>query len=89
MPQLQLDYVRKFRQVKYHEALLAILGRQYEAARLDEAHPSPLQVLDRATLPDVKSAPHRSILLLVGLILGVILGVVGVLYRSLSQTHLA
>ena len=89
VPQLQLDYVRKFREVKYHEALLAILGRQYEAARLDEAHPSPLQVLDRATLPDVKSAPHRSILLLVGLILGVILGVVRVLYRSLSQPHLA
>src|SRR6202012_2351260 len=49
VPELQLEYVRKEREVKYHEALFEALSRQYEAARLDAAHDAPvLQVLDSA-----------------------------------------
>ncbi len=85
VPELQLEYIRKFRDVKYHEALFDIIAKQYEAARLDEAHDSPLQVLDRAVVPDTKSGPHRSIILALGLVLGVILGVLRVLYRTIQN----
>ena len=55
-----MEYVRKEREVKYHEALFDMLSRQYEAARLDEARDAPvLQVLDPASYPDTKSSPKR------------------------------
>jgi tyrosine-protein kinase Etk/Wzc len=71
VPELQLDYVRKQREVKYHEALFDMLSRQYEAARLDAAHDAPvIQVLDPASYPDTKSSPKRSYYMFGGLLFG-------------------
>lgn len=71
VPELQLEYVRKEREVKYHEALFDMLSRQYEAARLDEARDAPvLQVLDPPSYPDTKSSPKRSLYMLGGLVVG-------------------
>jgi len=76
VPQVQLEYVRKQREVKYHEALFEMLSRQYEAARLDEAREAPLvQVLDEASYPDMKSSPKRLYFAIAGLLLGLIGGV--------------
>lgn len=86
VPQLQLEYVRKEREVKYHEALFDILSRQYEAARLDEARDAPvLQVLDSASYPDTKSAPKRMYYMLGGLVFGFISSCVWVLLRDPIQ----
>lgn len=84
LPEVQLDYIRKAREVKYHEALFEILARQYEAARLDESHESPMiQVLDNASLPDTKSGPHRVLLTAVAFVIGLI---AGALYVWLKAT---
>jgi uncharacterized protein involved in exopolysaccharide biosynthesis len=86
VPELQLDYVRKEREVKYHEALFQILARQYESARLDEAHNAPLlQVLDNPSYPEQKSSPHRMLIMLGGLILGALIGCLWVLVRDYVQ----
>ena len=83
VPGVALDYVRKEREVKYHEALFEMLARQYESARLDEAHEAPLlQVLDPASYPDTKSGPPRTLIALGGLLLGLIAGAVSVLIRA-------
>jgi tyrosine-protein kinase Etk/Wzc len=83
VPELQLEYVRKEREVKYHEALFDMLSRQYEAARLDEARDSPLlQVLDAATYPDTKSWPKRLYFLLGGLVLGFVGSSIWVIARG-------
>jgi len=75
LPALALDYVRKSREVKYHEFLFEMLSRQYEAARFDEAREAPLlQVLDIASYPDAKSFPPRMLIMLGGLILGCLAG---------------
>lgn len=93
VPELQLEYVRKEREVKYHEALFEMLSRQYEAARLDEAHDAPvLQVLDPASYPDTKSSPKRMYYMLGGLLLGFLAGCVWVLVREplhAIRAHLA
>ncbi len=63
VPAEALEYVRKLREVKYHETLFDLLSRQYEAARIDEAKSAPIiQVVDRAVPPDKKSGPHGSII---------------------------
>ena len=60
MPAVGLEYARKYREVKYHEALYELLAKQYEAARIDEAKAAPvIQVVDRAVPPDSKSSPRR------------------------------
>jgi tyrosine-protein kinase Etk/Wzc len=70
VPGLELEVVRRTRDVKYHETLFDIIARQYEAARLDEAHEAPLQILDRAIVPDTKSGPPRMYIVAGGLLLG-------------------
>jgi len=91
VPEVQLEYVRKEREVKYHEALFEMLSRQYEAARLDESRDAPvLQVLDPATYPDTKSAPKRSYFMIGGLLLGFMAGCAWVLARDpLRPLHAA
>jgi len=82
-PELLLEYVRKEREVKYHEALFDMLSKQYEAARLDEAHDAPvLQVLDPASYPDTKSSPKRLYIMLGGCAFGFFAGCAWVLARD-------
>ena len=38
LPQADLEYIRRARDLKYHEALYDFLGKQMEAARIDEAN---------------------------------------------------
>ncbi len=83
VPELELEYVRKEREVKYHEALFDMLARQYEAARLDESREAPvLQVLDAASYPDTKSSPKRLYYMLGGLVFGFFAGCIWVLTRE-------
>ncbi len=75
VPEFALEYVRKQREVKYHETLFQLLARQYEQARLDESRETPLlQVVDKAIVPDKKSGPHRTLLVLASLFVGLTLG---------------
>ncbi len=84
VPEAGLEYTRRLREVKYREALFEILAKQYEAARIDEAKEAPvIQVVDRATPPDKKSAPKRSIYVILGIVLG---GVVGITVALLSHS---
>lgn len=89
VPQLILEYVRRQREVRYHEVLFDLIARQYEAARLDESRESPLlQVVDHAAIPDKKSGPPRMLLLLAGCLVGGLAGSVWVILRAaLERVH--
>ncbi len=74
LPEAGLEYIRKFRDVKYHEALFEALSKQLEAARLDEAKAAPvIQVIDRALTPERKSWPPR-VLIILGSTIAALLG---------------
>ena len=71
VPEGSLEYARKLREVKYHDALFELLSRQYEAARIDEAKSAPIiQVVDRAVPPDRKSGPSRLLMMIGSAVLG-------------------
>ena len=75
VPTLALDYVRKLREVKYHEELFSLLTRQLEAAKIDESKDAPaLQVIDAAVPPHFPSSPRRLLITAVGIALGLVLG---------------
>jgi uncharacterized protein involved in exopolysaccharide biosynthesis len=70
LPQAGLEYLRKYREVKYHEDLYEALAKQYEAARLDEAKAAPLiQVIDKAVVPERKSWPPRILIISISTLL--------------------
>lgn len=71
IPELGVEYLRRMRDLKYHNALYELLMRQTEAAKIDEAkNASIIQVLDKALVPERRSSPRRIAYLAGGLLLG-------------------
>jgi tyrosine-protein kinase Etk/Wzc len=65
VPQLGQDYLRLMRDFKIQETMVELLTKQYEMARLSESKDmSPFQVLQKAKLPEKKSKPSRSIIVI-------------------------
>jgi len=66
LPEVELAYIRRSRDLKYHEALYEFLSKQLEAARIDEAKEAVVvQVVDKAVPPEKKSGPRRTLIVLV------------------------
>ncbi|MCO4095140.1 MAG: lipopolysaccharide biosynthesis protein [Acidovorax sp.] len=56
------DYVARYREFKYQEALFELYARQFELARVDESREGALiQVVDVAGPPERKSRPRRAV----------------------------
>lgn len=65
VPALGQQYIRLMREFKIQETILEILVKQYEMASLSEAKDiSPLQVIQEAKVPELKSRPSRAKLVL-------------------------
>lgn len=61
-----LENLRRFRDVKFLERLSELLTQQFEAAKIDEARDiSIVQVLDKAVVPEKRSSPRRTLIVLV------------------------
>jgi uncharacterized protein involved in exopolysaccharide biosynthesis len=74
-PAVGLEYVRKEREVKYHETLFELLARQLEAARIDEAKATPtVQLVDPPQVPKLRSWPRPKLFLLIGMAFGLVVG---------------
>lgn len=77
------DYIGKYREFKYQETLFDLLSKQYELARVDEAHEGALiQVVDPALPAELKSSPKRALIAAVAAIAGAILAVILVIWRD-------
>jgi uncharacterized protein involved in exopolysaccharide biosynthesis len=60
VPEAELEYARKVRDVKYNEAIFEVLARELEIAKIDEAREGGLlQVVNPAFTPERKSFPKR------------------------------
>lgn len=61
-----MEYLRRYRDLKYQEAVFELLSKEFEIAKLDEAREgSIVQVVDNAVPPDRKSSPHRLLIVLI------------------------
>jgi tyrosine-protein kinase Etk/Wzc len=66
-----IEYVRRYRDMKYFETLFEVLAKQYEIARIDEAKDATLiQVLDKALPAEKKSKPKRALIVVLSAMLG-------------------
>ena len=90
VPEAGLEYVRKLRDVKYYEALSAILANQYQAAKLDESKEAAvIQPLDKAVVPEKKSRPKRSSIVFVFGLLGAFGATVWILGGAANERAMA
>jgi tyrosine-protein kinase Etk/Wzc len=81
MPQVNLDYARKQRAVKYHETLLDSLAAQYQTARLGENYNNAeFEIVDRATVPEFRVRRPRALLLILDAAASALLGLFAIVF---------
>ena len=67
LPRLGATYYDLYRQTKIQETVYEILTNQYELARVQEAKEIPaVKVLDIPDVPERKSFPHRTLIVIAG-----------------------
>jgi len=67
VPELALELYRYKREVEIQTAVYTMLVKEYEKARIEEARDTPtVQILDKASVPNLRSRPRRKILVLIG-----------------------
>jgi tyrosine-protein kinase Etk/Wzc len=60
-----LEYLRKYRDLRYKETVYELLTKELEIAKLDEAREGEIvQIVDPAVAPDKKSTPHRTLIVM-------------------------
>ncbi len=78
-----VEYMRRFRDLKYHETVFELLAKQFEIAKLDEAREgSIVQVVDTAVVPDKRSSPHRLLIVVLATLLAFFLAGFWVVLRE-------
>ena len=83
-----MEYIRRLRDLKYHETVFELLAKELEIAKLDEAREGDVvQVVDAAVPPDRKSSPHRAMIVLGMAVFGFFLATFSIILRqSLERT---
>ncbi|HSS99754.1 MAG TPA: GNVR domain-containing protein, partial [Terriglobales bacterium] len=70
LPTLGVSYADLYREVKLRETVFEVLTQQYEMAKVEEAKEIPTaKVLDPADVPEKKSGPPRTLILIFGVFL--------------------
>jgi uncharacterized protein involved in exopolysaccharide biosynthesis len=83
LPLLAVTYTDLYRNAKIQEAVYETLTKQYEMAKVQEVKETPsVKVLDVPTLPERKASPHRTVITICGLLLGIAIGVGWIVGRS-------
>lgn len=71
IPAAQMEYVRSLRDLRYSEAVVEILAKQFEMAKLDEAREGAIiQVAQVAIPPDKRSSPMRTLTIILATLIG-------------------
>jgi uncharacterized protein involved in exopolysaccharide biosynthesis len=83
VPEVGLEYVRKLRDVKYYETIFELMARELEVAKVDEAREgSFVQVVDPAIVPDHRSSPKRTLIVIVATLAGFLIGILAALVQA-------
>jgi capsule polysaccharide export protein KpsE/RkpR len=83
LPLLGVTYADLYRQTKIQETVYELLTQQYELAKVQEAKEIPtVKVLDAAIVPTKKSFPPRTVIVLLGTMLGITMAMTWILGKT-------
>jgi uncharacterized protein involved in exopolysaccharide biosynthesis len=86
LPLLGVSYEDLYRRTRIEEAVLETLTREYELAKVQEAKEIPaVKVLDAPNIPDKKSYPSRTLIVLFGTVLALSLSATWVFAKALWE----
>jgi uncharacterized protein involved in exopolysaccharide biosynthesis len=86
LPILGVTYSDLSRQLAMQEGIYEILTKQYELAKVQEAKEIPtIKVLDEPQVPERKSSPHRSLIVLVGVLVSAFAGIMWIVACKLWE----
>src|ERR1700677_3697443 len=78
-----MEYLRRYRDLKYQETVFELLAKEFEIAKLDEAREgSIVQVVDAAVPPDRRSSPHRTLIVMASTVVAFFVAVFWVWLRE-------
>jgi capsule polysaccharide export protein KpsE/RkpR len=82
LPQLGAKWANLYRNVRVHETVFDLLSEEYETARIEEVKSIPtVNVIDFPGLPERKTGPHRTLIVLISTFLATVLTAVYLLVR--------
>jgi len=82
LPQLGVRWANLYRNVRIHETVFDLLSEEYETARIEEVKSIPtVSVIDTPGLPERKSGPHRTLIVLISTLLSAVMTAVFLLAR--------
>jgi tyrosine-protein kinase Etk/Wzc len=83
-----LQGITDYRDMKVRESVLAVIMNQYEVAILDSARESFIQISEKATPPEKRAKPKRTIMVLIAIAAGLFLSILFVVVRrSIQNMH--
>ena len=89
VPQQELEYTRREREVLFHETLFDLLAKQFEEAKQQEARtPSIVQVLDPAVPSSHKAWPPRTYYCALAAVAGFLVGIFLVALRGFASAYI-
>jgi uncharacterized protein involved in exopolysaccharide biosynthesis len=76
-PKTGSEFLNNMRDLKYQQALVENLKKQYDVAKMDEAKDANLiQVINDPLIPEHPSKPQRDVIVTIGTLLGLILSII-------------
>jgi uncharacterized protein involved in exopolysaccharide biosynthesis len=86
LPLLGVRWADLYRQTKIEETVYELLTQQYELAKIEEAKAIPtVKILDAADVPERRSSPKRTLIVLLGMFLALSFGTLWVLSAGAWQ----
>lgn len=83
LPLLGVTYADLYRQTKIQETVYELLTQQYELAKVQEAKEIPtVKVLDGAIVPTKKTFPPRTVIVILGTMLGITLAMTWIVAKT-------
>jgi uncharacterized protein involved in exopolysaccharide biosynthesis len=77
LPLLGVKYAELYREAKTQETVFTLLTQQYEMAKIREAKELPtVRILDQAQVPERKSSPSRTLVIVLGTLLSLAAGAI-------------
>jgi capsule polysaccharide export protein KpsE/RkpR len=82
LPRLGVEWANLYRSVRIHETVFDLLSEEYETARIEEAKSIPtIGVIDFPGLPETRTGPHRTLIVLISTFLSFIMTALFLLAR--------
>jgi capsule polysaccharide export protein KpsE/RkpR len=82
LPKLGVRWANLYRNVRIHETVFDLLSEEYETARIEEVKSIPtVGVVDVPALPERKSGPHRTLIVLISTLFSAVMTAVFLLAR--------